>query len=308
LREGGGSQQTVKRKSNTADETRRSYSAEKEALSEEAQTTDFARESPKQQEQVSVRSGQATASEGAGSGAQTRAEPLPTLDTRTIKTGEISVGIEEGTFNQKYGSVVAVAEGAGGYVSDSRTNSSDGRIDGGTITIRVPTDRFSEVMNKLKEMGEVTSISESAEDITEEYVDLEARIKHLRAQEAVYLDLMAKAQTIQESITVQRELSVVQEQIEQLAGRRDYLENHATLSTVAVSLVEPGAGVAGPSGGGWGLAGALSDAAHGFMDGLNTVIRFLGNALIYIILLGVVAMIAYMVIKKRDGGEAAPGQ
>ncbi|MBU4195013.1 MAG: DUF4349 domain-containing protein, partial [Actinobacteria bacterium] len=230
-------------------------------------------------------------------GAQTSIQTVPTVEVKTIRTAALTVEIEKGKFNNAYSRVSLIAEGVGGYVSDSRSATSGGKITSGTVTIRVPNSSYADVMGQLREMGEVTSVSEQAQDVTEEYVDLESRIRNLRAQEAVYLNLMAKAQTIEESISVQRELSVIQEQIEQLTGRKNYLDNHVQFSTIQVTLTEPGA-EAVVDGDGWGFVDALSDAAHGVVDGLSAVIRFLGNALVYIIILALIALGLYFLLRK----------
>lgn len=230
-------------------------------------------------------------------GTRTSVGPAPTVEVKAIRTASLTVEIEKGTYNEAYSAVSLVAEGAGGYVSDSRSASSEGRITSGTVTMRVPNSSYADVMNRLKEMGNVSSISEQAQDVTEEYVDLESRIRNLRAQESVYLNLMSKAQTIEESISVQRELSVIQEQIEQLTGRKNYLDNHVQLSTIQVTLTEPGSDVA-VDGDGWGFVDALSDALHGVVDGLSAVIRFLGDALVYILILALIGLGLYFVIKR----------
>lgn len=238
--------------------------------------------------------------------AQAREGSLPSLNLKTIKTGVLTIEIKKGTFNQEYSRVALIADSSGGYVSDSRSSSDGSRVTGGTVTIRVPNESYSEVLEDLKELGEVTAISEESQDVTEEYVDLESRINNLRAQEAVYLRLMAKAQTVEESIAVQRELATVQEQIEQLTGRRNYLDGHVQFSTVQVNLVEPGSATG--SGEGWGFTQALSDAAHGVVEGLNAVIRFLGDALVYIIIIAMVVFAAVYLVKARRRGKAADGE
>ena len=249
-------------------------------------------------------SGEAREQQGAPvAGTRTTGSQVPAMETKTIRTGSLTIEIKKDTFNRSYSKVVLIAESAGGFVSDSRSDSSNGRVAGGSVTVRVPNNAFSKVMDELKKMGKVTAISEQAQDVTEEYVDLESRTNNLRAQEAVYLRLMAKAQTIEEGIAVQRELSVIQEQIEQLLGRKNYLENRVQFSTVQVAMLEPGADVS--EDGGWGFVRALSDAAHGIINGINTVIRFLGDALIYILVVAALAALAYLIFRKRSSGKKA---
>ncbi|MBN1288474.1 MAG: DUF4349 domain-containing protein [Actinobacteria bacterium] len=221
--------------------------------------------------------------------------------TRNIKTATVSVEVKKGSFNDNYAKLLKLSERYGGYVSDSKTSSSDGRITGGNVTMRIPADSFSKAIEDCRELGEVTSLSEQTEDVTDQYVDIDSRLRNLRAQEAVYLNLMAKARTIEESIAVQRELSALQGEIEQLTGQKNYLDNRIQLSTISVYVNEAGTEINGDEG--WGFVQALGDAAHGVVNGLNVVIRFMGNALVYMViaLCGVLAV--YVHVKRRRNGE-----
>lgn len=224
---------------------------------------------------------------------------------RNIKTATVGIEVKEGSFDEKYSKLLLLAESHGGYVSDSKTSSSEGRITGGNVTMRIPSGSFTEVIGKCKEFGKVTSLDEQTEDVTDQYVDIDSRIRNLRAQENVYLNLMAKAQTIEESITVQRELSTLQGQIEQLVGQKNYLDNKIQFSTISVYMNEAGASPI-DTGGGWGFVSALSDALHGVVDGLNVVIRFLGNALVYIVLAVFIWMGVRFYIRRRNKDRTAP--
>lgn len=217
---------------------------------------------------------------------------------KIIKTASIGVEVEKDSFDENYAKLLAVAEKYGGFVSDSQTSSTDGRITGGTVTMRVPAGSFSKAIEDCRGLGEVTSMSEQTEDVTDQYVDIESRLRNLRAQEAVYLNLMAKAQTIEESIAVQRELSALQGEIEQLTGQKNYLDNRIQYSTITVYMSEAGTEI-GNGDTGWGFVQALKDAAHGVVNGLNVVIRFLGNALVYILIAALAGLGAYIYIKRR---------
>ncbi|MDD5748795.1 MAG: DUF4349 domain-containing protein [Actinomycetota bacterium] len=216
---------------------------------------------------------------------------------KTIKTGSMQIEIGKGTYEEAYIRVSEVASGSGGYVSDSQSNSSNGRMTGGTITIRVPGDKFREAMKELKKIGKVTSVSEQAEDVGEEYVDLESRIRNLKSQESVYLSLMGKAKTIEESISIQRELTNIQGQIEQLVGRKNYLDNRIDLSSITITLLEKGAQ---PSPGeGWGFIEALKAAARNIVEGFNEILRFIGSVLPYVLLIAVLALLVWYLLKKE---------
>lgn len=218
-----------------------------------------------------------------------------TRPNMVIKNGDITIEIEKGKFNQKSEEVAMIAEKAGGYVSNSSSYSQDKRMTGGTITIRVPRESFRAVFEELKKLGEVLSVTERAEDVTEEYVDLESRINHLRAQEAFYLGLMAKAKSIEESINIQKELQTVTGELEQLMGRKNFLDNRIWYSTIVVGLQEEGTG-----GGGGGIGEAFVDALHAIVRGFATIIRGIGLILPYAIVLGIVALIVMLIWRKHS--------
>jgi hypothetical protein len=114
----------------------------------------------------------------------------------------------------------------------------------------------------------------TAEDVTEEYVDLEAQLSNLQATEAQYLVLLEKAETVEDMLKVQKELSNVRGQIEQIEGRMKYLEQTSETSLIEVNLQET-EGLAEP----WSASAALQSAVRGlttFGRGLATVLIWLG--------------------------------
>ncbi len=219
------------------------------------------------------------------------------IAAKAIRTADITVEIKKGSFSREYARIVSIAEASGGYVSNSMAESTDSRISGGTLTLRVPADSYSKVMENLRNIGKVTSISERSEDVGEEYVDLESRINNLRAQISVYLSLLQKAKSIDEILSVQREISSVQEQIEQLTGRKNYLDNRIQFATINVTVIEEGA--ARPDG--WGIKEAFADALRGVVDGFNAVVRFTGRAAVFAALIAVFLWSIYyfFVIRRR---------
>lgn len=222
------------------------------------------------------------------------------MPDKIIKTAQLVLQIKSGEFEGKYDEVSAIAEGAGGWVSESKAGASGsgGTVTGGTVTIRVPSASFSRALAKIKDLGKVESISEETTDVSEEYTDLTSRLNHLRAQESVYLSLMARAQTIEESLAVQRELSALQQEAERLQGRKNYLDNRVDYSNIQVTLNEPGSSATVARGQGWGVGGAFADAAHGVVNAFNAIVRFAGVSLVYILLIAAVAAVCYLVVKK----------
>lgn len=162
--------------------------------------------------------------------------PLPGVPSKVVKQGELQLSVKRDGLDHAYDAALRAATNLGGYLAG--TDRGTGRA---VLTIKVPADRFEALIAELNGLGTVKNTQVRGEDVTAEYVDLEARLRNWRAQEAVFLNLMAKATTIPDTITVQQQLSSVQQQIEQLEGRRRLLEGQAALSTLTVSIVERGA-------------------------------------------------------------------
>jgi hypothetical protein len=124
----------------------------------------------------------------------------------------------------------------GGYVVESTIQESQSR-QYGNISIRVLSARFDEALTALKAMAEdVKSENTSGEDVTEEYTDLDSKLRNLQAAEAQLLTLMARAGNVTEILEVQKELVSTRSEIEQIKGRMQYLEQSASLSLLRISL------------------------------------------------------------------------
>lgn len=140
------------------------------------------------------------------------------------------------------------AGAAGGFVSSSNVfvsntdNAGDSveRTQTASVTIRVPADAYSSVMGQLRGIAKETVAETSdASEVTEEYTDLQARLRNLGATEARYLELLAKAVTIDEILTVQDRLNTVRLEIEQVTGRINVLNSLTDFATITVRLSLP---------------------------------------------------------------------
>lgn len=109
----------------------------------------------------------------------------------------------------------------------------------GTITIRVPAGQFDNAMSTLRGMAdEVTSENTSAQDVTEEYTDLNASLTNLEATQAQLLQIMTKAVTVPDILAVQQQLTNIDGQIDSIKGRMQYLEQTSATSLINVSLTQ----------------------------------------------------------------------
>lgn len=151
-----------------------------------------------------------------------------------IKTGELQIVVKN--VQEAMDEISRYAERKGGWVVSKDVNVEEGALSG-EITVRVPAQYFEEAFGYIRGLADkVNYESVKGEDVTEEYVDLRARLKNLEATEAQLLKIMQRAGRISDVLTVFRELSSVREEIEKVKGRIQYLEQSARMSTISVKL------------------------------------------------------------------------
>lgn len=155
-------------------------------------------------------------------------------DRRIVKTGYLTLEVED--IAEAIADIAGVAKELGGYVVSSNKRG-DKDATWGQISIRVPAERFDEAFDKLRKLAvSVPNESTQSQDVTEEYTDLQAQLRNLEATEAQYLELLKKAEKVEDILAVQRELSNVRGQIERVKGRIQYLERTSDMAIIEVNL------------------------------------------------------------------------
>lgn len=233
---------------------------------------------------------------------QVNIDALPPISDKIIKTGSLTVKVKRSGFEQAFDRAVLLAEASGGYVAGSSSSSAARNISTAVITIRVPAAAFEKTVTELKKLGKVQSIDTQSQDVSQEFVDLDSRLRNWRSQESILLGLMEKAQSVADSIAIQNQLSQVQQQIEEITGRLNFLKNQTGLSTIQLTIAETGV-VPMPQDR-WGFRTALSQAAHAFVDTLNGFVIAMG----YLVPIALMAALLYALIalyRRRLAGEAA---
>ena len=158
----------------------------------------------------------------------------PWAERMIVRTGEMSLVVTD--VPVALDQIAELAEDLGGYVVSSKRWQERERFIG-AITIRVPAEDFGDVIWALRGLAvDVTSEDTSSQDVTEEYVDLRAKLDNLEATEEQLLRLMEKAETVEDILNVQRELSKTRGEIEQTKGRMQYLERTSATSLIEVRL------------------------------------------------------------------------
>jgi hypothetical protein len=208
------------------------------------------------------------------------------IDRKIVKNG--SMVLEVNDITAAIDGVAAIAQDMNGYVVYSN-KSGEPEITYGQISIRVPSDRFDEAFDRLRKLAvNVPNESTNSQDVTEEYTDLQAQLRNYEATEAQYLELLKKAEKVEDMLAVQQALSNVRGQIEQVKGRILYIERTSDMGLIDVSLqkVKPIGGTA------WSALETLKSAARG----LVSFGKVLANIIIWLVIFSPVWIIILVVV------------
>jgi len=225
-------------------------------------------------------------------------QPIPVQGPLVIKQASLALTVASGSFDSKLAAVRALVELEQGFISGTEAQANpevDQRIRSGVITFMVPSTKFDDTIDQLSKFGTVQNEHISGQDVSAQYVDLQARLANEEAQRDAMLVLLKRAQSISDIIAIQTQLGQITQQVEELKGQIQYLDHNTAFSTISVNIVEAGAPAQAQSRDSWGFATALSDAAHNFVTTVNYIVSGLGAIGPIVILLG----IGYLVWRRR---------
>lgn len=159
------------------------------------------------------------------------------VDKKIIKTGNLDLKVEKAETAAE--AITNIAKVNKGEVSNSNFYESGTGVKSGTITVRVPYQNFDSAFAAIKKVATlVVSESSNAQDITAEYIDLEARLKNTMAEEASFVAILSRSGKIEDVLAVTREIARVRGEIEQLQGQIRYLNSQTDMSTITVNVSE----------------------------------------------------------------------
>ena len=172
------------------------------------------------------------------------------------------------------------------------TTYSDGAALRGYVTIRVPADKYQAFLKGASGIGTVLYQAENANDVTQQHVDMTARLANLRAEEVRLREFFDAAKKVEEMLAIEQELSRVRGEIESLDAQVKYLERQAAMATVTIDLTEPKPLVR-PSGDDWGFGQAVTEGFRGAAG----VIRVAIALIIATAPLWILALAAFFIIR-----------
>ena len=165
------------------------------------------------------------------------------IDRKIIRNGELVIETESP--NDGLRKITAAAESHGGFVvtSEFKQNpSAPGAKPNQSVTVvaRVPSSAFAATLEQIRGVGDrVVQEKISGQDVSEEFLDVQARLRNKKALEGQFLDIMKQARKVEDALEVQSQLADVRTDIERLEGRRRFLENQSALSTITTTLQMP---------------------------------------------------------------------
>ena len=165
------------------------------------------------------------------------------VERKIIRNAEITMEVTSTTDTQH--KVTSIAEANGGFVVTSEAKQRE-NVDPAQRTldiklvVRVPSTRFGVTFDEIKKLASnMPQENVSGQDVTEEFIDLEARIKTQKALELQFIEIMRQANKVADALEVQRQIADVRTDIEKREGRKRFLENRASLSTITVNIQTP---------------------------------------------------------------------
>ncbi|MBI4200428.1 MAG: DUF4349 domain-containing protein [Chloroflexi bacterium] len=176
------------------------------------------------------------AAEAKGAPGPTSASVLDTVDRQVIS--QASMSVEVANVQASVPQVRAIAEGLGGFV-EQLSFSGGAEKQQATITIRVPQPDFFTALERIQALGTVQSQSLGSQDVTEQFIDLKARLESAQREELSLLNLLGKATSVSDILTIERELSRVRSDLERFQGQLNFMERRVDLATLTVSLFPP---------------------------------------------------------------------
>lgn len=239
--------------------------------------------------------------DGKASGKKAAPEPGAAA-SHVIRTATLSVEVK--SVPKAVAAARGAAEGAGGLVATENTERLDDTRETSHLVLRVPQDRFQEVLRELSGSGKLLSRTSNAKDVTDQVVDVDSRISTQRASVARVRELMDRAEKISDVVALEGELSSRQSDLESLLAQQASLKDRTSLATITLDLTPPDA----PGDDGQEEDPGFLDALGGGWDAFVTMFRWIAmafGAAFPFLLTAALALLAWRVLRRRRTARPA---
>ena len=229
---------------------------------------------------------------------QSSLTPQTGTDRKIVYTA--SMRMESTRFDDARSALLAAVEDCGGYLES--TDQSGSAKEGSrwvSYTVRVPAVKYTAFLEQAGQAGSVLNLNESAQDITLEYVDVQARLESLESKKARLEALADKAETTADLLEIENQLTEVQYQLESYTRQMKVMDNQVDYCTVDISLRE----VATLTPTGVSFGERIADAFTGGWTAFAAFVQDAVVAIIYnlplLIIFGILAAVLVPVLRKR---------
>ncbi|MFF9281751.1 DUF4349 domain-containing protein [Streptomyces griseosporeus] len=248
--------------------------------------------------------------EGAAGGGARKATAAPWLPaTHIIRTASLTVQVK--SVGKALADARSTAETAGGYVGEENTTRDEEGHEETRVVLRVPVERYDAVLTELQGAGKLLEREAKAQDVTDQVVDVESRVKSARASVARVRELMDQATRLSDVVELEGELSRRQADLEALLARQASLKDRTSLATITLSLSEGPVDTAARDDGP-GFVDALAGGWDAFVTMLRWVVVVFGAVLPFAVVLGLLVLgwLRWVRPRRRQAvaGASAPEQ
>lgn len=203
---------------------------------------------------------------------------LVAIDRKLIKNADVSLEVDD--YKAAAETLKNQVLSFGGYITNEfvQTTGPEGILNG-HLQVRVPQDKFESFLAGMEGLGKVTGRNIYARDVTEEYVDVQSRLKAYKTKEERLLDILRKSGQLSDILAVENELANTRAQIESLEGRLRYLDNRTDFSTIGINIKQTAASAQKVSAGG--LQGVFGKAKEALIKTINNILLSIGKIIVY---------------------------
>ncbi|MDA0567238.1 DUF4349 domain-containing protein, partial [Streptomonospora sp. S1-112] len=230
---------------------------------------------------------------------------VPLADRDLVYTADLRVEVDDvDAAAERAGEWVA---DAGGYVSAESVHADEGDAPYASLTLQVPQDRYEDALDELAALGSQSSLDRRVADVTEEVADVDSRVESAEASLDRLRDLLADAETVEEVLAVEAEISTRQQELESLQARQEALAEQVAYSTVNLELMPPETYVADPDDDTIGFLGGLERGWRALVGLGGALAVAAGWLLPFAVLAALVGVPAWLLWRRRRGARPARG-
>ncbi|WAA11727.1 DUF4349 domain-containing protein [Fervidibacillus halotolerans] len=234
---------------------------------------------------------------------------ISNLNRKIIYTAYLEIEVKD--YEQAFDEISRHATNNGGYVVESSMSATTNNQMKGQVTVRIPQEHFQTFLDQVKNVSnKVKKSSVQGQDVTEEYIDLESRLKSKRIVEDRLLNFMENAEKTTDLLAISKDLAEVQEEIESIIGRMNYLKNRADLATVTIFMSEKSVQISSKLNTWEQTKDQFKKSVNFLLNTFSTIIVFVIGGLPILFFVGIIGIGIYLIVKKRikhkKGGPKEP--